>query len=162
MTEMAYDNGIRFDRLEGTDNGQVYVNVLSREGDPLEYTIPLWKANWEYKRRYSPAIAAMMDSWDGGDPWGSANEMAFAVSEVARAMGESVPQALLSYRPSPIAPSYTLDELANVGPDDDVSFLTTELADAVRDGRVEASDLIFAARVLNRYLNMLDNAGQSY
>lgn len=156
---MSYDNGITFDSLGHTPGQVDYVNVIDRDGNPIAYTIPRWKANFDYKRRYSPAIAAMMDCWDGGDMWGSAIAMAFAVAEVADAVDYDEPGQILDYRPSPVKSELSLDELVD---HDETSIETTELGEAVQDGRVTNDDLKFAARVLNRYLAILDRAGQSY
>lgn len=158
---MAYDNGITFDSLGHTPGQVDYVNAIDRDGNPLEYEIPRWEANWKYKRRNSPAIAAMMDDWDGGDPFGSAMHAAWAVAEVSRAVGDppsSEVTQTLSYRPSPIADNPSLTELA----DDAEDFETRTLAEAVVAGRVEASDLVFAARVLHRYIDICERAGMSY
>jgi hypothetical protein len=37
------------------------------------------------RRYHTPAIAHLIDGWDGGDPWGSAMSAGWAVAEVARA-----------------------------------------------------------------------------
>lgn len=129
------------------------------------------------RRHYSPAIDAMIDGWDGGDVWGSAMSMAWAVAEVARAAEiesnaapvdhvelDRVPQILeVSWG---AAQPMTIDEMADVegNPEDrgDVSFETSMLAAAYRDGRVTDADLLFAARVLDRYLDIARAAGQDY
>jgi hypothetical protein len=159
---MAYDNGVTFDSLGHAGPGSVdYVNVIDRDGNPLEYEIPRWKANFKYKRRYSPAIAVMMDSWDGDDPWGSAVTMGFAVYEVSRAL--DIPEIAHILQASPgMTPVYSIDELADSNGEGDIQFETMELASAVRDGRVTDADLIFAAKVLNRYIDICRNAGKDY
>lgn len=117
-------------------------------------------------RRYSPAIAAAIEGWDGGDPWGSAMDMAWAVAEVARAgvVGTEV-AATLEVSWGAMSPM-SIDEMADVEEDPDnrgdVSFTTAMLAAAYRDGRVTDDDLTFAARVLDRYLDILRAAGHDY
>lgn len=111
------------------------------------------------RRGYSPAIDAMIDSFDGGDPFGSAMSMAWAVAECGRAMGEPEPGQRLNYRPSPLSYTRTIDDLAD---DTGGDYETTVLAQAIRDGRVTVPDLVVAARVLNRYLNLCRKAGRDY
>jgi hypothetical protein len=159
---MSYDNGITFDSLGHTPGQVDYVNVIDREGNPLAYELPRWKANWQFKRRYSPAIATMMDGWDGGDPFGSAMEMAWAVAEVGRAMDEPEPGQTLNYRPSPLSYSRTVEEIASGEREDDISFTMECLAQAVQDGRVSVDDLVFAAKVLHRYIDICRQAGKDY
>lgn len=128
-------------------------------------------------RRYSPAIDAMIDAWDGGDVWGSAMSMAWAVAEVARAAElesdaepidhvelDRVPQILeVSWG---MTPALSIEEMASVeeNPEDrgDVSFETGVLAAAYQRGDVTDADLLFAARVLDRYLDIARAAGHDY
>lgn len=112
------------------------------------------------KRPHNPAIDAMIDSFDGGDPWGSAMAMAFAVAEVSRAKGLTEPGAILEYRPSPIAGSVTLSQLA--GGTTDSGYEAEMLADAVIQGDVSDEDLTIAARVLHKYLHLCKTAGLDY
>lgn len=113
------------------------------------------------KRPHNPALDAMIDSFDGGDPWGSAMSMAFAVAEVGRVIGHPEPGQTLNYRPSILAGNVTLDEYAE-NPDRDFDYETVSLAEAVKAGRVTEEDLSNAARVLNRYLGICRAAGQDY
>jgi hypothetical protein len=124
--------------------------MVVRDGETLADAMPRWKANWDFKRRYSPAIATMMDGWDGGDPFGSA-------------MDEPEPGQTLNYRPSPLSYSRTVEQIANGSRvDDEISFAMESLADAVVDGRVTIDDLVFAAKVLSRYIGICRQAGVDY
>jgi hypothetical protein len=137
--------------------------MVVRDGETLADAMPRWKANWDFKRRYSPAIATMMDGWDGGDPFGSAMELAWAVAEVGRAMDEPEPGQTLNYRPSPLSYSRTVEQIANGSRvDDEISFAMESLADAVVDGRVTIDDLVFSAKVLSRYIGICRQAGVDY
>lgn len=157
---MPYDNGIAFDVI-GTLHGNEIVNVIDRDGNPLEYEVPRWKANWTYKRLHSPAIRALLDSWDGGDPFGSAMSAAWAVAECGRAMGNAEPGQTLNYRPSPLSYEMTIEQLAD-GQAEDAGFETAELASAIQQGLVTEDDLVFAAKVLSRYIDICERAGKSY
>lgn len=129
------------------------------------------------RRRYSPAIAAMMDGWDSGDVWGTAMSMAWAVAEVARAAElerdtEAVDTVDLSIVPEILevswgmTPALSIEEMAGVEEDPenrgDVSFETGTLAAAYQRGDVTDADLAFAARVLDRYLDICRAAGLDY
>lgn len=108
---------------------------------------------------HSKALRPMMDSFDGGDPWGSAMAMAFAVAEVSNAIGYEEPQERMEYRRSPVAARATLDELAS---EDCEDYEARELAIAFIAGEFTVADLNWASRVLHRYLGILDKAGKSY
>lgn len=113
---------------------------------------------------YSPAIDHMIDSFDGGDPWGSAMAMAFALADVCEAVGLSVARDVLEYAPSPYVATPDLDALADADEDEDrdVSFEAACLASAYRSGAVTDADLERGARVLSRYLDLCKRAGRDY
>lgn len=111
---------------------------------------------------YSPAIDHMIDGFDGGDPWGSAMGMAFALADVCEAVGLTAARDILEYRPSRYVSTPDLDALADAGEDDDVLFEAQCLALAYRDGAVTDADLERGARVLSRYLDMCKRAGRDY
>lgn len=156
-----YDNRIWFDDLGANANGVPVVNVMDRDGNPLEYDIPLWQAHLKYKSRYSPAIASMMGAWDAGDPYGSAHEFAYAVAQCGRALDNPEPARILNFRPSPIARDLLIEQLAD-GQDEDAGIALADLASNVQAGIVTEDDLVFAAKVLHRYLGILEAAGLSY
>lgn len=119
------------------------------------------------RRHHSPVIAHLIDGWDSGDNWGSAMSGAWAVAEVARAAGiDDVVAPILAVSWGPIAETIDLGEAADTLSDrdygGDVSFETAVLADAYLSGRITDDDLIFAARVLTRYIDLCDAAGLSY
>lgn len=103
----------------------------------------------------------MIDGWDGGDPFGSAMSMAWAVAEIGRVIGDPEPGQTLNYRPSPLAGNVTLDEYAD-NEDASYDYETETLAQAVRSREVTADDLLFAARVLHRYIDLCVKAGKDY
>ena len=111
---------------------------------------------------YSPAIDAMIDTFDGGDPWGSAMGMAFALADVCEAVGLTVARDTLDYRPSPYVATPDLDTLAGAGEEDDVTYEAQCLASAYVAGTVTDDDLVRGARVLGRYLSLCERAGRSY
>lgn len=112
-------------------------------------------------RPHNPAIDTMIDSFDGADPWGSAMAMAFAVAEVGRAIDHPEPGQILNYRPSAVAGTVTLDDLAD-NDEANVDYETESLALAVRAREVTEEDLTMAARILNKYLNLCKLAGKDY
>jgi hypothetical protein len=112
------------------------------------------------RTHYSPAIDVMIDGWDGGDPWGSAMSLAFAVCDVALAAGVPEPGWLLKYSPGMSSPN--LDEMADETNDSDTTLEAHLLASAYLDGSVSDADLIRAARVLRFYLLMCKRAGFDY
>lgn len=128
-------------------------------------TLPAVDLTIAHRRRYSPAVAAMIDGWDGGDVWGSAMSLAWAVAEVARAASVQGVDGTLDVSWGAALPM-TIDEMADAGedPDDrgDISFESATLASAYRDGGVTDADLEFAARVLSRYLDICRAAGRDY
>lgn len=156
-----YDNGIWFDDLGDNVNRVPVVNVMSREGDPLEYEIPLWRAHMKYKSGHTPAIASMMGAWDEGDPYGSAHEFAYAVAQCGRALDNPEPAQILNFRPSPLARNLLIEQLAD-GQDEEAGIAIADLASNVQAGVVTEDDLVFAAKVLHRYLGILESAGLSY
>lgn len=107
----------------------------------------------------------MIDAWDGGDPWGSAMSMAWAVAEVGAAYDEYAPAATLDVvwgmggHPSREELEEATGELDYDG---DVQFETRALAEGVQTGQVTMDDLRFAARVLDRYLDLCKAAGLDY
>lgn len=117
------------------------------------------------RRGHSPAIDSMIDGWDGGDQWGSAMSMAWAVAEVAAAYGEREPERVLEVTWGAGAPPSRLElETATADPnyDGDLSFETRALAEGVGRGDVTMDDLRFAGRALNRYLDLCKAAGLDY
>lgn len=108
------------------------------------------------KRPHNPALDVMIDNFDGGDPWGSAMAMGFAVGDVAVALGNSAVPAILDYSPG-LAASSSLVDL--IGGED---FDTSALASAVQSGEVSEVDLERCARILSRYLDLLKRAGRDY
>lgn len=165
------DTGARGIVNVGTDTiGLTVVSWMTGGTD----TLPAVDLLAAQRRHYSPAIDAMIDGWDGGDVWGSAMSMAWAVAEVARAAAIErdaddveldVVDTVLEVAWGPTVP-LSLDELASVEEDPDnrgdVSFETGVLAAAYQDGRVTDEDLVFAARVLARYLDICRAAGLDY
>lgn len=111
-------------------------------------------------RPYPAAIAAVIDGWDGGDPYGSAVSLAFAVCDVAYALDHREPLVILDYRPA-AGQSVVLADLVD-NADGDVNWETETLAIAVRDGEVSEDDLTHAARCLSRYLRWCELAGLDY
>lgn len=114
-------------------------------------------------RQHSPVIDLMIDSWDPGDPFGSAMEAAWAVAVVSYAQGTTEAVGVLDYRPSPLG-SPTWDDLTSGATEDnsDITIQMTDLADAYAAEDVSDEDLIFAAKVLSRYIGILKAAGKSY
>lgn len=119
------------------------------------------------RRYHSPVIARMIDSWDGGDPFGSAMSAAWAVAEVARAAGVPEVDTTLSVSWGAV-PMIDLGEAADTltadepDPGSDISYETAALADAYLSGEITDQDLTFAARVLHRYIDLCERAGISY
>lgn len=119
------------------------------------------------RRHHSPAIAAVIDSWDGGDPFGSAMGAAWAVAEVARAADAEASSRIDGTLSVSWGMVPTLDLAEAADPESredpgDVSFTTHCLAGAYLDGAVTVADLAFAARVLNRYIDLCTAAGLDY
>ena len=112
------------------------------------------------KRSQNPALNVMIDNFDSGDPWGSTMGMAFALADVATAIGNSTVQATLMYSPGAAAPQ-SLDELAD-DDGDDAPFEAILLAAAYRAGEVDDDDLERCAHILSRYLDVLQRAGRDY
>lgn len=115
------------------------------------------------RKYHTPAIAYLIDGWDAGDPWGSATSAGWAVAEVARAAAVSdVDSALeISWGCVPVIDlGETADSLWDGN--GDVSFETAILAAAYLSGDVTDDDLLFAARVLSRYLDLCESAGLDY
>lgn len=116
-------------------------------------------------RNHSPAIAWMIDGWDGGDPWGSAMEMAWAVAEVSWALGEYGPVAVLGVTWGAHVPNVAdIREAMREGSDytGDVSYDMQALLGGWDAGEVTLDHMTFAARVLTRYLDLCKRAGLDY
>jgi hypothetical protein len=117
------------------------------------------------RRYHTPAIAYLIDGWDGGDPWGSAMSAGWAVAEVARAAAvPGVDSALeISWGCGPVIDlGEAADSLDDRDDNGDVSFETAILSAAYLSGDVTDDDLLFAARVLSRYLDLCKSAGLDY
>lgn len=119
------------------------------------------------RRHYSPAIAHMIDGWDGDDPFGSAMSMAWAVAEVARAADAEASATIdgalsISWGAAPVLDLTEAADLDSREDPGDVSFETHALAAAYLDGAVTVADLTFAARVLSRYIDLCTAAGLDY
>jgi hypothetical protein len=115
---------------------------------------------------HSPAISAMMLSWDSGDRYGSARSMGYALAQVAGAMGETAIVNILEAT-SGISGWPSLERIAAYGTDGsgdngDIEFAAVDLANAVEVGHVTVADMTFAARVLSRYLSLSERAGLAY
>lgn len=109
---------------------------------------------------YTPAIDVMIDGWDGGDAWGSALSLAFALADVAYAAGVDEVGSILDYTPG-MGETLSLDEIAD-GTDDDTRYEAVCLAEAYISGDVTDDDLVRAAKVLSRYLDLCKRAGLDY
>jgi hypothetical protein len=117
------------------------------------------------RKYHSFVISLLMDDWDDHDSWGSAMSAAWSVAEVARAVDVLEVESTLeiTWNCEPMIDlneaAASLDDRDN---DSDVSFGTAILAAAYLSGDVTDDDLLFAARVLSRYLNLCRAAGLDY
>lgn len=109
----------------------------------------------------SRVLFLLREGWDHGDRWGSAMMAAGAVCDVATVAGEldSIPDGL-QYRPGVGLLSLTLDDLATGDLAD--SYEVATLAAAYIAGEITGADLDLAARILDRYLDVLRAAGEDY
>lgn len=115
---------------------------------------------WRERRPYPAAIACLMDDWDGGDVYGSARAIGFALADVAGATDvASEVWSALKYSPG-MCESWDLDDLLDE--DSGASGSAHDLAHAYSAGDVTDDDLIHAARVISRYLDLCKLAGLDY
>jgi hypothetical protein len=110
----------------------------------------------------SKVLEILRMSWDGDDNWGASSEAAWAVAVTAYAVECREAVDILQYRPSPLG-SPTMDELTTIGDEDsDITIQMCDVATAYAYNRIVDEDLIFAAKVLRRYRDLLIKAGQDY
>lgn len=91
-------------------------------------------------------------AFDGGDPWGSAMEWFFAVAETLYHNGVELP-AEWKFRDSPVHTD------ADYAVDDYATSIVTDLLDLQE---VTTHDLLTFGHVLDRYTNVLKEAGRDY
>lgn len=114
------------------------------------------------RRSTNPVFHVFADTWDKGDPWGSAMAAGFAVCTVLDAVNASDridPGA--GYSRGMAAPE-TLDDLADADEDSGTPYEDTMLATAVRSGQVTVDDLAAATRIISLYCDVLKAAGRDY
>lgn len=114
------------------------------------------------KKLHNPALAIFMDSWDDGDPWGSAMEAAWAIAVVSYAQGVTEAVYALDYKPSPLGSPTWDDLLSDATEGTDITIQMNDLAEAVEAERVSDEDLTQAAKIITRYLNICKLADRDY
>lgn len=102
------------------------------------------------------------DDW-AHDPWGTANMLAFdicAVLDAADVEGDLTPApfARWEYRRG----AHTVPSLETLASEEGDSYGEQALAQAVLDGEITVSDLIYVGNVMDRYIRLLAAAGKSY
>lgn len=120
---------------------------------------------------HNKALAILAENWDSHDLWASVIESGFTVAKVAHAFEHNVPEQVLQIRWGLSVPTMdyvrSLAELAwvNQGNPDftlDEPWELIELFIARDNDEVTDEDLTFTARVLQRYLRLLEKSGLSY
>lgn len=101
----------------------------------------------------NPVLDLVRDSFDGGDPYGSAILAWFAVADVAYVVGVYIP-ADWQYRPGAF-----LSEERLRGEGD---YLAIEILDNLDRGLITEGQLIHAGEVLARYVGFCKRAGVGY
>jgi hypothetical protein len=108
----------------------------------------------------NPVIDYVRDSWDGGDPWGTAINALFDLAEVMYAAGIPIPDEL-EYRHGAYEPM-TVEEMATESADGQQSYNEWVFASAYLSGEITERDMRLAALTLNRYLALCKDAGLDY
>lgn len=90
-----------------------------------------------------------------GDVWGDTMAPLFSIAEVIYCLGFDVPTEL-QFRPSPML------SLAHIEANRDEYDCATQLLGLVDDNLVGAGELQEAARILNRYCDILKAQGRDY
>lgn len=157
----APSRGWRVTAADGT------VTDVSRDG-PDSYDRALAVLGLKRPRQASPVLAELYagGSWDDGDPWGSGMMWLGAACDLLAIIGEGhlIPESA-GYRPGGLP---SLDEVywqADHWTEDggaDVDSNLADLGSAYRVGRITPDDLALAARILDRYLDMVRAAGRDY
>jgi hypothetical protein len=105
----------------------------------------------------NPAIEALRDNFDGGDPWGSTMEALFQLCYTLARGGAEIP-ASWEFSPGAWVPSEDDNDPDNE--DGDGSLLGWEFDLLLREGHYR--NLIHAGEILNRYAAQLKLAGLDY
>lgn len=97
----------------------------------------------------NPVLETMRDTFDGGDPWGSAVAWHFAIADVITEIDPAqVPEAW-EFQQSPFGA-------------DTEAYEYNAVIETMRDNGAVLEDLIHAGNVLARYTHLLMLAGKDY